>query len=368
MKELVSVIVPIYCVEKYVAKCIQSLTEQTYNNIEIILVDDGSPDNCGAIIDEFKKIDDRIIAIHKRNEGVSAARNSGLDIASGDYIMFVDGDDYVEPDYVEYFVSILKSSGCEIAVNINAFHNEEFYNNIYSETIVESEKTIEMVYLGQLSVAVWNKIYKKSFLEKTSMRFNTDLWYAEGMLFNILCLQQTDNVFLGNKPVYHVVSNPLSATRKFNLDSHFCGLRSMELQRDSWKKRTQGIMIAWEFHYRRYAESIIRGLIKSNTVNEHKKIYKKCRKASKANLRIPIQADIHLNQKLDAICFAIGPEININEIKKYDQCCSLIEIIDLFCLKIFNVIPRKYKKRAVNFLGKYYRSHYKSIYIYRSLL
>ena len=91
--DLISVIVPIYKVENYLKKCLDSIVNQTYKNLEIILIDDGSPDNCGKICDEYAKKDERIKVIHKENEGVSIARNAGLKIASGDYIAFVDVDE-----------------------------------------------------------------------------------------------------------------------------------------------------------------------------------------------------------------------------------------------------------------------------------
>ena len=90
----ISIIVPIYNVEKYIRKCIESIINQTYRNIEIILVDDGSPDNCGKICDEYAKKDSRVKVIHKKNGGLSDARNKGTEVATGEYIMYVDSDDY----------------------------------------------------------------------------------------------------------------------------------------------------------------------------------------------------------------------------------------------------------------------------------
>ena len=113
----VSVIVPIYNVERYIDKCVRSLMLQDYGNIEIILVDDGSPDNSGRIIDELSKEDNRIIVIHKANGGVSTARNAGLLQATGEYVMFVDSDDWVEKDYVSYFLDIVQKDGLPVGMN-----------------------------------------------------------------------------------------------------------------------------------------------------------------------------------------------------------------------------------------------------------
>ena len=97
----ISVIVPVYKTEQYLNRCVQSITDQTYKNLEIILVDDGSPDNCPEMCDQWAKKDERIKVIHKRNGGLSSARNAGLDSATGDYIMFADSDDWMEPDMAE---------------------------------------------------------------------------------------------------------------------------------------------------------------------------------------------------------------------------------------------------------------------------
>ena len=106
--ELISIVVPIYNVEKYLEKCVESILRQTYKNIEIILVDDGSPDLCGEICENYKKIDKRITVIHKKNGGLSDARNYGIKHSNGKYITFIDSDDYVERDYIEYLYNLIK--------------------------------------------------------------------------------------------------------------------------------------------------------------------------------------------------------------------------------------------------------------------
>ena len=104
----VSIIVPVYKVEKYLSKCLNSIVAQTYKNIEVILVDDGSPDNCGKICDNFARTNNYTKVIHQKNQGLSAARNNAIPKSNGDYITFIDSDDYVTPDYVEYLVSLVK--------------------------------------------------------------------------------------------------------------------------------------------------------------------------------------------------------------------------------------------------------------------
>ena len=126
---LISVIVPVYNVEKYLRKCVDSIVNQTYKNLEIILVDDGSPDNCGKICDEFAEMDNRVMVIHKENGGLSSARNAGLDIATGEYITFVDSDDYIENDTYE-----------KVVVAINKFDSDLIF--FREKSVDESGKTI----------------------------------------------------------------------------------------------------------------------------------------------------------------------------------------------------------------------------------
>ena len=124
MEDVVSVIVPVYNVEQYIRKCIESILNQTYNKMEIILVDDGSTDNSGIICDEYSKRDKRIKVIHKINGGLSDARNAGLDICTGDYIVFVDSDDYIKNNMIEMLHKDILEKRADISVCSYFFDND----------------------------------------------------------------------------------------------------------------------------------------------------------------------------------------------------------------------------------------------------
>lgn len=164
-QELISVIIPIYNVEKYLKKCIDSIINQTYKNLEIILVDDGSPDNCGKICDEYAKKDQRIRVIHKKNGGLSDARNAGIDIAKGKYIAFVDSDDYVEKEYIEIMYKELKKNNVKIVqCGINKISdNEEIIDNYgyLKDELINSQRIMEEKYTKYpiSNVVAWNKLY-----------------------------------------------------------------------------------------------------------------------------------------------------------------------------------------------------------------
>ncbi len=302
----VSVIVPVYNVQKYISDCVQSIVGQDYHNIEIILVDDGSPDNCPQIIDQLAATDGRISVIHKANGGVSSARNAGIIKASGEYIMFVDGDDWVDADYVSYFLSLVKTYHCDIGMNKNNYHTgkTKSTDNIYS---VSAEKAIEWIYSDEIFVAVWNKIYSRKLITDFYIKFNEEIWYGEGMLFNIECLQRVDAVAIGEKAVYHQTFNPDSAMRKFNLESNLCGIRSLEIQKQKWEKMNKAIEAEWRFHRYRFNRSIASGLLRSNLVDTHKVLYRMCIKNIRKEILLPMKMEKSFKARIGWIFYFISP-------------------------------------------------------------
>lgn len=146
MSKLISIIVPVYNVEKYLGKCLESLLNQTYKNLEIILIDDGSTDNSGKLCDIYQKQDNRVVVIHKENGGISSARNAGIEIAKGDYIALVDSDDYVSCEYCEKMLNALITNNAEVAIcKLHSFRENEkviLENKEYEEEITTPEETI----------------------------------------------------------------------------------------------------------------------------------------------------------------------------------------------------------------------------------
>lgn len=169
-KEMISVIIPVYRVEQFLDKCINSVICQTYDNLEIILVDDGSPDQSGVICDEWAKKESRIKVIHKENGGLSDARNAGVKIAIGEYIAFVDGDDWIAPDMFEILKAQLQGNACcDIAVcGVKKVYTEDEVTEAEDEkkvTLLSGQVALEQLINGQISQVVWNKLYRKSIIE-----------------------------------------------------------------------------------------------------------------------------------------------------------------------------------------------------------
>lgn len=178
--DLISVVVPVYNVEDYIIRCIKSIQNQTYNNLEIILIDDGSKDNCPQICDKFKKYDKRIKVIHKENGGLSSARNSGIDIAEGKYITFIDSDDYVEKNYVEELYYLIKKYNSKISMVdiIRKFDSGKVINNsTYEEYVLNQKDYFEKMLYGErdLDNSASAKLY--------DIKLFDDVRYPDGRLY-----------------------------------------------------------------------------------------------------------------------------------------------------------------------------------------
>ena len=179
MENLISIVVPIYNVKEYLDACIKSIINQTYKNIEIILVDDGSTDGCADLCDEYKKFDSRIRVIHKENGGLSDARNTGLEVASGVYIVFIDSDDYVNVNMVkELYDAIIKTNSDISICKFKRVKSEiiDIYENKENKSleILSGKRVIEEVYGGngeEISFVAWNKMYKKDLFYDNEIRY-----------------------------------------------------------------------------------------------------------------------------------------------------------------------------------------------------
>ncbi len=204
MKEnaLVSVIVPVYKVEEYLSRCIESIINQTYKNLEIILVDDGSPDNCPQICDEYAKKDNRIKVIHKENGGLSDARNAGMKIATGEYTAFIDSDDYIDLSMFEHMVQVSIVEKADIVeCNVYSVYDNciEKYNTdtyaIYNQNNLIMEAYIKYYHI---KTVVWNKLYKTELIKNISFEFgkyNEDEFFTYRVLANANVLVHIDNYY-----------------------------------------------------------------------------------------------------------------------------------------------------------------------------
>ena len=186
-QSLVSVIIPVYNTEKYLSRCIKSVLYSEYKNIEIILVDDGSIDSSGLICDSFAKEDDRIRVIHKSNGGLSSARNAGIDIAKGEYITFIDSDDYIHQKYIGYLLELLQMNKCNISqCELETGCNETFTNRRIRRK--ETVYTINNLFKDRkIKIIACAKLYKSELFETIRFpldRINEDEFVTYQLLYN----------------------------------------------------------------------------------------------------------------------------------------------------------------------------------------
>ena len=210
MDKLISVIVPIYNVEKYLTKCIESIINQTYENLEIILVDDGSPDNCPIICDEYAKRDSRVKVIHKKNGGLSDARNAGLDIATGEYIMFIDSDDFVEIDMMESMMNNMIDNNVDLVVcNIKYIYDnsEKVKYNQKDKVLDKYEAMQEYIKDGIVQAVAWNKLYKINLIN--GMRYKVGK-INEDEFFTYKIVDRINKIYYNSKPFYNYVQRNTS--------------------------------------------------------------------------------------------------------------------------------------------------------------
>lgn len=220
----VSIIVPVYNCEKHLARCLDSLTNQTLKDIEIILINDGSIDNSGAICDKYSIMDNRIVVIHKKNSGISDTRNLGINVAQGEYIGFVDSDDFVELRMFEKLYTAAIQNKCDVSIcnYYSYFNKDNFYisNENLKEGIYDSD-TILMKFIGNninefekpfYLASVWRCLYKKALISKTKF---PPIKTIEDRLFNIEILCKTKNVYYLSEALYYYFYNTSSITKTY---------------------------------------------------------------------------------------------------------------------------------------------------------
>lgn len=255
----ISVIIPVYNVEPYLRQCLDSVVNQTYRNLEIIIVDDGSPDNCGAICDEYAARDKRLQVIHKQNEGVSAARNNGIVAATGAWTMFMDSDDWLEPDFIESMLAVAPAEMVDIVYaggyiresptnseQVYAFENKisdwngEKKTYLCARTLVPYSRKSGPQYNTTIATA-WNKLFRTAFLQQSGVSFNTELHPQEDILFCLDVIAKAASFFSVDYIGYHYRKGiETSALQRFNPNwPHMGDVFLSELERfvDAWPEK-----------------------------------------------------------------------------------------------------------------------------------
>ena len=318
---LISVIIPAYKVEKYLAFCVESVVAQTLASYEVIIVDDGSPDNTGEIADHLAQQYETVKVIHQENAGVSTARNTGIDNAQGKYITFIDGDDFIAPTFLEYMVNMVEKTHSDFGLALDCFtKNDEKPLDQTEDKVYAPEKAVSLLLSPRVIVGCWNKVYRRDFLVEKSLKFRTDLFYGEGLYFITMAAEAANHVVVTNyKGYYYRRNNYASATSKFKIDSVYNGEKSInEIERDLPRK-TKSIEMMPILHRSMYSIGAITKLIQNHVVSDYRTDYRRWLKYIRSNiLKILLSNEVSMYRKglLLGGCISLSVMEKLNEVRR----------------------------------------------------
>lgn len=206
----ISVITPVYKVENFLKKCVDSILNQTFTDFELIIVNDGSPDSCGSIADDYSQKDKRVKVIHKENGGAPSARNAGIDIASGEYFYFPDSDDWIEPTYLEKLYDLAQRTNVELVISgYTMEYFEQGRSQTYSVSVEEAvyfnqdmvRKNLHMYFDNMMMAVPWNKLYRADYIRNKGLKFPDLKW--DDLHFNMEVIMDIDSVAISSSAGYH---------------------------------------------------------------------------------------------------------------------------------------------------------------------
>lgn len=338
---LISVIVPVYNGEKYLRECIDSILEQDYKNIELILIDDGSSDNSRNIIGDYANKDKRVIAIHQENAGVCASRNKGLDNSHGEYICLIDQDDYVEKNYLSYLYELILNNNAEISLTPTArkFTSKNPRNdsaNVDYEDKIEIWSGVntarEMLYYN-LRIAPWNKMINRHLIEKNNIRFDLRYFGGEGFLFSIDCFIKAKRVAVGHKEVYNYrCDNPNSGMTKFSMKVIDSSINSQKTIRENVLKVSPELENACKYANWHTHCDCLNFFVGCCVIKQYKEKYKEVKKVCRQDALCVVNAKVPIKEKVKGFLYFINPYV-------------ASKFINEFQLRKFTVDSKKERKK-----------------------
>lgn len=342
----ISVIMPMYKVEHRLKQCIESILHQTYGDFELILINDGSPDRSGEIAEEYSKTDSRIIVIHKENGGVSTARNRGLDIAKGEYIVFVDADDFLEPITLEKMLYSIQTTGADIAIAgkiidfieedrsiIQPLEMEGLFNNK-----IDIASSIYYLNKSQNFDVLWNKMYKRDIIFKNHIRFEIFATTSQDLIFNKYVFEKATSIVLIKEAFYHYIkSNEESIVTRYHKDMYLIMSRRYKCVTELFEyfELKAPEHISW-------LDNAFLGMMNVTVLN----LYRKDCPLSKKEKRAILKEVIVDNKKFINLIHSSNPTSVADKILKYVVIVKNTYIIDLIYTTLFfirNNMERLYK-------------------------
>ncbi|MBQ9513540.1 MAG: glycosyltransferase family 2 protein [Clostridia bacterium] len=317
MNNLVSFIVPVYNVEKYLKECLDSIKNQTYTNFECLLIDDGSTDGSGKICDDFCNEDNRFKVFHIENGGVSNARNYGLSLFKGDYVTFIDSDDYISKYYLEVLLYLIKKTGTQVA--LSQIKRVEHMSYIVIDENIEALKNDYMLYnaletwINKIHLSSVSVLYSKKSVE--NIYFNTNLYYGEDLCFLTDVFLCSKNIVKTNMNLYFYRLNPNSAMNSpFNIKKMTeIDAYNILINKYSFSKKLQNEIKAF------FCSRLL--VMLNNFYNDNvfrKQYFKSVIKLYRKNLKYMLKKDT-FKQKLLHIFLAVFPRLYLNIRKQFKK-------------------------------------------------
>ena len=305
----VSIVVAVYNSEQFLPRLLHSLEEQTYANLEIILVDDGSQDRSGSLCDEYARHDKRAVAIHRANGGTCEARNTGLKAATGDYLMIVDGDDWLEPDCVEYLVSLAEDTGSDMSYSLNVFttRDREQVSADLKETWTAEQATAAIIY-PFMRLGPWNKLYRRSVVVDNDISFSVP-WFGEGLYFATEVAQHSNHVGVGRRKVYNYRLNNLdSGLTNYNVKNGINALRNILFLKETLTIDTAMVRRACDWHIWRNYEFLLTQIIGARQEVQQAQLASECASYVRRNwCSVLRRSEVGRSEKLKIACCGLAP-------------------------------------------------------------
>lgn len=315
-QDLVTIIVPVYNGEKYIYECIESILNQTYKNIELIIVDDGSTDKTANIIDEISKRDIRIKVIHQQNGGVSSARNNGLSVCTGKYVSFVDADDYLSIEFIAYLKELIDKYNADISL---VCQPRRFSEKTKGEVEADNDKDKNIkLWTGEeaafqmlcynIAIGPWNKLIKSSLIKQNDICFNEKLSFGEGFNFSIDCFQQAGKVAVGCKKLYNYrVDNENSVMTKYSPKMIKGSLYAQETIKKNLINKTDKLILGCKYSYWHTCCDSINTIIGCRVKKDNKNVYQDLKKVCRHDALVGLKLPISKKEKMKSILYFISP-------------------------------------------------------------
>lgn len=295
----VTIIVAIYNSEKYLRKGLDSLAKQTWSNIEVLMMDDGSPDNSGELCDEFAANDSRFIAVHKPNTGACDSRNQALGMATGDYVCFMDGDDWFSEDFVEYMMNILKETGTQMAFSDKLFTTtDQVQNDSDFIEIWDAEKAITTTLYPYMVLGPWNKMYSMKIIKENAIRFPAH-WQGETLHFANTVAYYAGTVGVGHRKVYNYRLDNSESGTQINVENRLMSLDNVKKLKYCCFANTKKINRAIEWHLYTNYYNILFHIYATDSKEKYEEEYREAKRYLRRNwLNVCIRSELKFKQRI----------------------------------------------------------------------